>query len=570
MGKPAAEVCRTDTDKSHVNTLCLCACAGPLMEEAKSKKFKTGASGDDVKALHEHLKKFNFDLELSDSRKDPPVDSEDVKKDKWGNYTTRALRMFAKHPQVDKEPENIIETDGTLLTEEIANKICQWCSAGVASPKNYWEFKQLSVSDGKTQVIDAHGDDLGKGKQSAWHHHIRQIQKDLSKTGFGVHKDDLCGIGKDYKPDGEWWRATPAARTTHHAKEPKQASIDKSLRDLSYLTKKFQRQASWLWRMSKDGTHLPDVKPGDPTSYGGSVTGIMDQVTAKVLHAWAAGDLHMVINKFKLKDLHWPPDGSTPLTVDGTSTVAQLRSDAYDKWLTAARDISTKNASIEGDYSSSPRGWSAGKQSPAPGHKNANSPYSWHYLALGVDISQGLMAGDGSISVPHKWRYILEEDSDRFRIWCWINPQPDAPEAAGDDKQDALVQYRNRNIKPRANLNNPAKAIAKPKEPSDASPLGHIHPDGSTVTAAPTGWYADVTSVLETNDMMRIKRHSDWKTNAKAWEWWHYQFAPPKPAWLQDDFNFGDYFQMIGVHEYRLRNVGDGWPAHEDIEIDPG
>jgi len=69
---------------------------------------------------------------------------------------------------------------------------------------------------------------------------------------------------------------------------------------------------------------------------------------------------------------------------------------------------------------------------------------------------------------------------------------------------------------------------------------------------------------------MRIPRHSDWHNNAKAWEWWHYQFQPPKPGWLRDDFNFGDCFQMIGVHEFRLRNVGDGWSAHEDIEIAPG
>jgi hypothetical protein len=40
--------------------------------------------------------------------------------------------------------------------------------------------------------------------------------------------------------------------------------------------------------------------------------------------------------------------------------------------------------------------------------------------------------------------------------------------------------------------------------------------------------------------------------------------------WLTSDFNFGDYLQMIGVHEYRLRHVGDGWPAHEDIEHTPG
>jgi hypothetical protein len=178
------------------------------------------------------------------------------------------------------------------------------------------------------------------------------------------------------------------------------------------------------------------------------------------------------------------------------------------------------------------------------------------------------MAGDGTVS--RKWRYVLQDDTDRFRIWCWVDPQPDAPADAKDDTKDHLQQYRNRNIRNKANLSNLAHAIIDSKQPSDPSPLGHIHPDGSTVTAALTGWYVDITSILENNKMMRIKRHSDWKTNAKAWEWWHYQFEPTKPAWLTADFNFGDYFQMIGVHEYRLRNVGDGWPAHEDIEIDPG
>jgi len=128
-----------------------------LLEKSRTGTLKAGTSGDDIKHIHEHLRRFNFDLELCNSTHIPATDSDDVKHDHWGAFTTRALRMFAAHPQVNQEAPAIVVADGSALTEAIARKMQQWCSQGITSPKNYWEFEQLQVSNGIAQKIDAHG-----------------------------------------------------------------------------------------------------------------------------------------------------------------------------------------------------------------------------------------------------------------------------------------------------------------------------------------------------------------------------------------------------------------------------
>jgi hypothetical protein len=82
------------------------------------------------------------------------------------------------------------------------------------------------------------------------------------------------------------------------------------------------------------------------------------------------------------------------------------------------------------------------------------------------------------------------------------------------------------------------------------------------------GWYVDITAVMEAHNLMRIARKSDWVTDPKGWEFWHYQFEPPLPPGATE-LRFSEYLQLIGVHEYQLRNVGDGWPAHEDVDAIP-
>lgn len=528
--------------------------------------FKEEAVGDDVKKLHDHLRDFGFELELSNSKTGTSEQSEDEKRNKWGSFTTRAVRMFARNPAVDKEAEKIIKAEGKSMTKEIADKISQWCGEGTKSPKEYWKFKQLKL-DGKDQLIDAFGADLGLGEQSAWHHHIRQAQEDLAKSGFGVHIDDLCGIRKAAKPDGKYHVVTLTARTTHSPLEAKSVHLDSDLRDIEFLVRKFQRQARWGWRMDKDGNHLAEVSKGDPTYFAGAANGILDQDTAMVLRAWVDKGLHMVVKKFELKKLHWPPESTTVLKSDGGGA-ARLRSDAYDAWLAAAKDIYAKNGTLEGPYASSPRGWKGGKQ---PG--SGNSPYSWHYSALGVDINQEPASGDGSLSTKasksgeQKFRYILENDGDKFRIWCWVVPQPAVPADAKDDKKDPKLRYRNRNIIYKSVKPGTPK---DPKAVSDPNPLFHQTSSGSSFneTAAPKGWYLDMTQILEDKGLKRIKRHGDWKANSKGWEWWHYQFEPGLPAGAVDSLQFGEYLQLFGVHEYLLRQAG--WPAHEDIEHHPG
>src|SRR6266700_579103 len=96
-------------------------------------------------------------------------------------------------------------------------------------------------------------------------------------------------------------------------------------RILSYVVKKFQRQSKWQWRMKSDGTALPDVAATDSTVCTSAETGEVDDGTAKALHAWVQGDLHIVIRKFELKELHWPPGGSTKIINEDDKSVARLR-----------------------------------------------------------------------------------------------------------------------------------------------------------------------------------------------------------------------------------------------------
>jgi len=537
-----------------------CWCDVRLSELLQQRKLesllKEGALGDDVRALQEHLVRFNFDLELMKTvRGAEPAQSDDLKLARWGKYTTRAVRMFALHPAVGSEPEKVITSDGKKLTQAIVEKLQGWCRSGTRSPKNYWEFRQLRL-DGKAQLVDAYGDDLGHGEQSAWHHHIRQIQEDLARIGFGVHSDALCDLKVQAMPNGKY---------TSGVKN------DKQLTDLAYLVRKFQRQSQWLWRMKADGTHLPDA---DPVKDSDTISktppdGIMDQQTALVLHAWVEQGLHMVLQKFELKELHWPPDSTATIPSEGGP--ARLRQDAYDAWLAAARLIHQKGGFLGKTFASSPRSYKAGKLSKSKG----NSAYSWHYAALGIDLDEGASSYDGTINPKRGVRFVVEEEGNMFRLWCYAEPQPPVPADPADDKKGSHLQYRNRNI---ATKSSPPGRKLKNTEPSDPTPLFHQcgSKAGFAKVAAPAAWYVDVSSLMEMKGMMRIARHRDWQVNPKAWEWWHYEYrpkAPPMmvpPGTLPLPLTFGDYLQLYGVHEYKLRTIADGWPDHSDIERSPG
>jgi hypothetical protein len=544
-----------------------CWCDVRLSELLQQRKLesvlKEGALGEDVRAIQEHLARFGFELELmKTARGAEPAQSEDQKLFKWGKYTTRAVRMFALHPAVGPEPEKVINADGKKLTQAIAEKIQGWCQSGTRSPKNYWEFSQLKL-DGTAQLVDAYGDDLGLGQQSAWHHHIRQIQEDLARVGFGVHSDAICDLKVQAMPNGKYVSGV---------------KNDKQLTDLAYLVRKFQRQSQWLWRMKAGGTHLTDAKPAldDSTIYKQWPSGIMDQETARVLRAWVDQGLHMVLKKFELKELHWPPDSTATIPSEGGP--ARLRQDAYDAWLAAARIIHQKGGFLGKAFASSPRSYRGGKQSQSKG----NSAFSWHYSALGIDVDQGPASWDGTINPTRGIRFVVEEEGNKFRIWCRAEPQPPVPENPADDRQDPYLQYRNRNI---VTKSVPPGRMIKATDPSEPNPLFHQCGKQASFAkvAAPAAWYVDVTRILEDNGMMRVSRHSDWKTNEKAWEWWHYQYqpAPPpmllaksikplKPNEIPPSLTFGDYLQLYGIHEHKLRVLGDGWPDHSDIEHLPG
>jgi hypothetical protein len=281
-----------------------------------------------------------------------------------------------------------------------------------------------------------------------------------------------------------------------------------------------------------------------------------------VLHHWVEHGLHMIMNKFPLQELYWPP-GSQTAIAQGDSDAhpqppARLRADAHAAWAAAAQRIHDLGGTTGTEYASSPRSWHQGKQS----HASGNSPFSWHYAALAVDISQTFYGDEGIVS--ERFRYVLENDGDKFRIWCMVVPQPGpAPDDPAQDRADPYVQYRNRNIRYRS----PKPGVVRNQgQAADHQPLltqNHTH--DFRETAAPAGWYLDVTRVMEEEGMHRTPRHHDWQSVYKGWEWWHYEFHPPLPPGAHVVY-FGDYLQLYGVHEYRLRNVNDGWPTHDDIE----
>lgn len=552
----AVDVCRTPDGGKQANTVSVCLwCECKLKELLKDTNFKAGATGDDVKKLHEHLKRFGMTIELSDWKEKTSKfeDSADLSKGTWGAPTTRALRMFALHPQVGKETARIIKCDGKSLVADAVTKIQEWCRGKLSSPQKYWELPSLLVKDGD---LDALGSNKDPEKQTVLHDFVAQIQRDLSKTGFGVHSDALCGLKKDGKATGIF-------------KSVGKGQPDKELTDGPYLVGKFQRQATWLWRMKSDGTNLADAQATDPHFYSGRVDGQVDAGTAKALHAWVEADLHMVIKKFELKTLNWPPNSNTPIkNSDGGS--ARLRSDAYEAWLKAARQVEAHGGTLAGPYASSPRPYTAGLSG------SSASRFSWHYSCLAIDIAQ-IASGDATVS--ENWPYGREKDKnqngdDVFRIWCWATPQPPAPADPADDLKDPLKQYRNRNV--RVKVARGSKIDKDPKQPSNTAPLYFATSDtnaaGNDVIdkTAREGWYVNISAILEGAGLKRIRRHKNWLTDPKAWEYWHYQYdsanAPPPGGSAKP--TFGEFLQLYGVHEYLLRHVH--WPLHEDIEHGAG
>src|SRR5689334_20007578 len=123
---PIVDVARAPEGDPQGATAVICEfCDGWLTEHIADGTLATElhdhAHGDPIQRLHEHLVRFGFTVELSNHRDEPPVPSEDLEQHRWGSYTTRAVRMFAKHPRVADESERIVEdATGRSLTPEIA------------------------------------------------------------------------------------------------------------------------------------------------------------------------------------------------------------------------------------------------------------------------------------------------------------------------------------------------------------------------------------------------------------------------------------------------------------------
>lgn len=78
----------------------------------------------------------------------------------------------------------------------------------------------------------------------------------------------------------------------------------------------------------------------------------------------------------------------------------------------------------------------------------------------------------------------------------------------------------------------------------------------------PVAYYIDITKILQQHDFIRIKAHTDWKTNYKATEWWHYHYKKNiQPTFL-------DEMELIGVSETTLR--AKGWDTITKLDHKPG
>jgi hypothetical protein len=262
---------------------------------------------------------------------------------------------------------------------------------------------------------------------------------------------------------------------------------------------RFQRHAKRLYRMLKGGT-ADDVKSA---TYNGATNGICDQNTAKEIHLWISKNWVIPIGRFSL----------TPISG------GKLRSDAAAVWHSLRVQIKAKGGTIDGPYGDTTRSIGFRKRT------GGNSLYSMHYTGRALDLSQVLAGGKNQ-----RYYAVKEIISGKvyFRIYCKTDKQ-DGTQGKKITKNMKLKQY----------------SFYTKSE-----------------IAMPEAYYLDITTILEQNNFSRIKAHSNWKTNSKGTEWWHYYYDKDIQPTFQDEM------ELIGYTEETLRK--HGWNTAAKLDHTPG
>jgi peptidoglycan hydrolase-like protein with peptidoglycan-binding domain len=263
---------------------------------------------------------------------------------------------------------------------------------------------------------------------------------------------------------------------------------------------RFQRRAETSLYRVKKGPVPADVKS---ITYACGITGICDFSTAKEIRLWVSSGVLAPLGRF---------------SVTGVSG-GRLRSDIAAKWGVVTAKVKAAGGVVDGPYGDTTRPVTFRKST------GGNSLFSLHYTGRAVDLNQGLAGGKG------QRYYVVKEvvGSNTFwRIYCKT------------DNQKGLQ----------------GKKISKAKKIKYYSFWAKKEID------LPPAYYIDLTKTLKDSGFIRIKAHSNWKTNPKGTEWWHFHYDNLLEATFQDEM------ELIGHDEATLRK--NGWNTNQKLDRKPG
>lgn len=270
---------------------------------------------------------------------------------------------------------------------------------------------------------------------------------------------------------------------------------------------RFQRHAARVYRMKRATKAKDDVKDADKFSH--AADGICDKDTAVQVRKWIDSDWMLPVGRFPLKKL--------------AGGGGRLREDAADSWDKLVTDVAGKGATLASPYGDTTRPLTVSGTS-------GSSLYSFHYCGRAVDVNQGFAGGKGQ----RYWVVREPVGTDVFwRIWCKT------------DKQDGTQGTKK------------AKGDIKVWTPNKDKKGNFIEYDNKE------GYYLDLTAEIQgTGTWERIKAHADYVTNAKAREWWHFQFTTDKQE------TFLDELELTGTTEKELR--AQAWKTDAQLDHKPG
>lgn len=262
---------------------------------------------------------------------------------------------------------------------------------------------------------------------------------------------------------------------------------------------RFQRRAHTKLRVNSAGA------PADVASatYFCGITGICDPDTAKEIRLWLSKKLSAPLKRYSLVGV---PGG-------------RLRNDVAALWNAAVLQISANGGTLASPYGDTTR--SVGFRKSTGG----NSLFSLHYTGRAVDLNQGLAGGKGQ-------RYYVEKEVISGATYWVVYCKTDSQTGAQGKKITAA-------------LNKKYYSFWSKKE-----------------IAFPEGYYINVTEFLKARGFVRIKAHSNWKTQPKGQEWWHFHYDKDLQATFQDEM------ELLGYDEATLKK--HGWNTDLKLDTKPG